>query len=99
NMNEDERRDQKPFSFAALSMAATDGGLTRSENVRRRNRNDDRSHLEKSLGRRHRRPGLRLGRRAARRRLGPELRLRLSARLRLWKQRLRPGDLLRPLRA
>jgi hypothetical protein len=29
-MNEDERRDQKPFSFATLSMAATDGGLIRS---------------------------------------------------------------------
>jgi hypothetical protein len=30
-MNEDERSDQKPFSFGALSLAATDGGLTRSE--------------------------------------------------------------------
>jgi len=29
-MNEDERGAQKPFSFAALSMAATDGGLIRS---------------------------------------------------------------------
>jgi hypothetical protein len=29
-MNEDERRAQKPFSFAALSMAATDGDLIRS---------------------------------------------------------------------
>jgi Glycine zipper 2TM domain len=29
-MNEDERRDQKPFSFATLSMAATDGSLIRS---------------------------------------------------------------------
>jgi len=29
-MNEDERGDQKPFSFTALSMAATDGDLIRS---------------------------------------------------------------------
>jgi len=29
-MNEDERNDQKPFSFAALSLTATDGDLIRS---------------------------------------------------------------------